>query len=337
MIDARTKATLDFAMRLAFFAAAPFLLVLAAALFPVTGALVQIGLALGVFFAGEWARRLAGRSKIVRVLLRVPLAFEAYYREHPPRPFLYYVFYPFLFPYWLSVPEARREFLLFKGYTLVSFLLLVGSLVAQYLSLFPPELTLRHFGLIAAGTLLVETVIVLMFLMPIVTTVVHLHRARAPRRLGILLVVALVSVGFAGARLSRRRDPIVSFATRERARMRTAARPAAAKDAQILALREAWKALPRARDDVDYDGKVVGYPLEHAREGLGRYYRSDEIQAFDLWYSKRKGKGGIMVIYLEAGRKRGSIWLAMDRSGKPTHDVKELPRGAFVAMRHATE
>jgi hypothetical protein len=187
-------AVLDFALRLAFFAAAPFLLVFIAELFPVTGALVQVGFALSVFVAGEAVRRLAARSKLVATFLGKQLAFESYYRENRPRPFIYYVLYPFLFPYWLSVGEARREFLLFKGYTLASFILLLVSLLAQYLRAFPPELGLRSFLPIAAGTFAVETVVVLMFLMPIVTTVVHFHHERAPGRLAALLLVGFVSV-----------------------------------------------------------------------------------------------------------------------------------------------
>ncbi len=73
-----------------------------------TSALVNIVLALGAFFFGELLqerrRSAAGSGRV----LRRQLAFEAYYRTQPPKPFLYYVFYPFLFPYWLVVREARR-------------------------------------------------------------------------------------------------------------------------------------------------------------------------------------------------------------------------------------
>ena len=50
---ARIGGVLDFLLRLAFFAAAPFVLVLVASLFPVTGALVQIALGLVAFLAGD--------------------------------------------------------------------------------------------------------------------------------------------------------------------------------------------------------------------------------------------------------------------------------------------
>jgi hypothetical protein len=336
VIGAKAKSFLDFGARLAFFATAPFLLVFVAAIFPVTGALVQIGVALVAFVAGEAVRALADRSRLARFVLGSQLAFEAYYREHPPRPFLYYVFYPLLMPYWLSVREARREFLLYKGYTLTTFALLVASLVYQFETAFPPELRLRDFLPIAAGTLLAEAIVVLMFLMPMVTSVVHFHKARAPRRLALLLVAAIVSIGFAAARLERRRDPMVSYATRARVRLRSEARPARAREAHTAALRAAWRELSASKDDVDTDGKVAGVALQKAHDALAAFYKGDEANAFDLWYA-RKRRSAVLVVYFEARRGAGPIWLAMDGSGVPTHDDKRLPRGAFLAMRHAAE
>ena len=49
----------DFVFRLAFFAVAPFAIVVVAQLFPVRGALIDVGLALLVFVSSEAAHRLA--------------------------------------------------------------------------------------------------------------------------------------------------------------------------------------------------------------------------------------------------------------------------------------
>jgi hypothetical protein len=329
------RATLDFVTRLAFFAIAPRLVVLMAALYPVSGAVLQIGLALVVFVAAEAARQLAERSKLASLVLSSQLAFEAYYREHPPRPFLYYVFYPLLFPYWLTQREARREFLLFKGYTLASFAILTVSLGVQYVRFFPPELGLREFWPIAAKTFAVETIVVLLFLMPIFTSVVHYHSTRAPLRLAAILLAGVVSSGFAIERLERARDPVVSLATRERVRLRTKANGRAAQRVQSNALAAAWKALPKERDDVDTDGKVEALPLDTARAVLGTFYKSDETFAFDLW-RERKGKQQTLVLYFEARQKNPPIWLALDAKGS-FHDMKRLPRGAFPAMRLAAD
>jgi hypothetical protein len=328
------KDTCDLLLRLAFFSTAPFLLTFAALLFPVTGAVLQVGLASLVFVAGEATRRLTLRRPLLQALLASQLEFEAYYRAHPPRPFIYYVCYPLLLPYWLWVADARREFLLFKGYTLISFVLLLISLLVQYFTAFPPELSWRDFAPLAAGTFAAESVVVLMFLMPIVTSVVHFHRAGAPRRLALLLLAACVSVGFAVVRLERRRDPIVSFATRTRVRLRSEARPDAAANAQAKALGAAWRALPEAMDDVDRDGKVEDLPLTAAHDSLLSFYKYDEAHAFDLWYSNH-GARPILVLYFQAQRGHAPIWLALDQNGATTTDEKQLPTGAFKAMRRA--
>lgn len=312
------------------------MLVLVAALFPISGALVQIGLALGVFFVSEAARGLSERSRVVRLLLGKFLKFEEYYRANPPKVFAYYVFYPLLFPYWLWKASARREFLLFKGYTIASFVLLVVGLVFQYYTAFLPELGLRQFAAIAFATFVVETIVVLAFLMPIVTTVVHYHLTQAPRKLAVLLVVGLVSIGAAVFALERPRDPVVSFATRERVRLRTKTKPSAASDAQMLALREAWKAMPLGKGDVDSDGKVEGVPLEQARKTLAKFYKADEAYAFDLWLERRR-KTAVLVVYFEARSGKPPIWLAVDETGARIHESKRLPRGAFGAMKHAAD
>jgi hypothetical protein len=327
---------LDFSLRLAFFLVAPFCLAFVAALFPISGALAQLGLALVGFLASELVRDVAVRSRAARWLFSSSLQFEAYYRAHPPRPFLYYVFYPFLFPYWLAVPEARREFLLYKGYTLASFALLVVSLGVSYVRAFPPELGLEDFAPIALGTLAAETVAVLVLLMPLMTTVVHYHSRRAPRRLATLLVAGMLSVGTAGYLLERPRDPVVSLATRARVRLRAKARPSSVYRAHMHALRDAWQALPNPDSDVDTDGKVQGLALEQAHTALESFYRTDEAHSFDLWLSRRS-KHAVLVLYFESRGKKGPIWLALETGGKIIQDPKKLPRGAFVAMKHAAD
>lgn len=334
---ARTGAVLSFILRLAFFAIAPFALVQIAAVFPVTGALVQIALGLVAFFAGEALRRASAKSKIVRFAVASQLQFEEFYKKNPPRPFLYYVFYPLLFPYWIVKAPARREFLLYKGYTLASFVLLLVSLGVQYWRFFPPELGPREFLPIAAGTFLAESIVVLMFLMPIVTSIVYFHTLRARKRQIAILLVGLVSVGVAFAKLENRRDPVVSFATRIRVGDRTTASPKGAEKAQIAGLHAAWKIMPAERaDDVAHDGKVVGDVLEAAQAAMTDFYKPDEANAFDLW-SAHTPKGPLLVLYFEARAKNQPIWLAMTPKGEVVRDTKQLPRNAFNAMWRLTQ
>jgi hypothetical protein len=329
---AEIKRGADLLLRAAYFAAAPFLVIVAAELFPVTGAVLQVALALAVFLLGEVVQRLLGQRRWLRTLLSNELRFEAHYREHPPRPFLYYVFYPFLNPYWLSNPAARREFLLYKGYTWPAFALLLVSLLVQYLRVCPPELTLRDFLPIAAGSLIAETVVVLMFLMPIVTSVVHFHHRRAPRTLLLLLLLGVVSIGYAVVRLETRRAPIVSFATRTRVRLRSEAAPEQAVRVQKQALARALAALQPAlastapgRSEataLPTDARIEDAPSAAAREALLSFYKADEAQAFELWLTRTPSP--LLTLFFPSHRGHRPIWLSIDDAGQVQHDPATL-------------
>ena len=73
-------AIFDFVLRLVFFLLAPAFLVGIWMWMPITGALINVGLAVVVFFAGETVRRLSGKVGIVGKVLKRQLEFEEYYR-----------------------------------------------------------------------------------------------------------------------------------------------------------------------------------------------------------------------------------------------------------------
>jgi len=328
----------DFLLRIAFFALAPGGIVLVAELFPVRGALIDVALALGVFVAGEYARNVAARSKLLGVVLKEALAFEGYYRERPPRPFLYYFFYPLLFPYWLTNREARREFLMFRGYTLGSFAVLVLQLAWQYHRDWLPELGMRRFLPAVAFALAVETLLVLALLMPIATTVVWYHASFRRRRLVALLLTGLVASGIAGYRLSNHRDPVVSYFARKRVAWRTAAAKKKAHTVLLDGVMQAWREMYRERasgSDVEGDGKVEGKPLADARAELEKFYKPDEAFAFDLWASP-KSRPRIIVLYSEARSGRPPIWVAL-KDGAEVRGKKALPAKALDAMKEAAD
>ncbi|HEY2406173.1 MAG TPA: hypothetical protein VGI10_09230 [Polyangiaceae bacterium] len=324
----------DFLLRLAFFAAAPIAIVLLANLFPVRGALIDVALALGVFSAGESLRRRAANSRVLSLALKEALAFESFYRSKPPRPFAYYFFYPLLFPYWLSNREARHEFLMFRGYTLVSFLLLVVQQGWQYYSSYLPELGLREFLPALGLSLGVETLVVLSLLMPIATTVVWYHSSFRRGRLLAVLLVGLVSSGFAIARIVSHRDPIVSYLTRQRVVQRTKADRKHARTALFAALSAAWRELYKEKS-IPGDGKVEGKALDDARTALEPFYKHDEAFAFDLWASPR-GRPHYLVLYCESRGGRPPIWVGL-KDGAEIRKTAQLPRGAFLAMREAAD
>lgn len=325
----------DFTLRLAFFALAPIGIVFAAELFPVRGALIDVGLALCVFVAGEAARRAAARYRALRFVMSQALVFESYYRDRPPRPFVYYLFYPLLFPYWLANASARREFLMFRGYTAGSFLVLLVSLAVQYVVYWRPELSFRDFLGSVVLTLTVETVLVLSLLMPIATTVVWYHSSHRRQRLRALLAAGLLSAGVAFARIEARRDPIVSLATRERVRLRTKAAPTSAHRALLAAARAATTVTKRV-GGLDGDGKIEGEPLDAAHEKLASFYKKDEAFAFDLWGTPRK-KPKIVVLYFESQKKKPPIWVAVRGDGSEIETLAELPAGATHAMKKAAD
>jgi len=325
----------DFVARLVFFASAPFAIVLAAELFPVRGALIDVGLALFVFLLGEAPRRGAMRFRPVKFLLREALAFESYYREQQPRRFVYYVAYPLLFPYWLYNREARREFWMFRGYTLGSFLILLASLGWQFFSSWRPQLGFRDFLPAVLLSLGVETLLVLSLLMPIATTVVWYHGSFRRRRLSVILLVGALSTTYALSRVLDHRDPIVSYLTRERVRLRTAAARKSAHHALQNAVEVAWRDLVKQKNAVQADGKVEGKALDDARAALESFYKHDEAFAFDLWASPRN-RPRVLVLYAQSRRKRPPIWVAL-KDGGELRKPDLLPKGAFLAMRDAAD
>lgn len=323
----------DFVARLAFFALAPVAIVPVTLLFPVTGTLISVGLFLVVFFAGESARGWVRRFPRVWALIGRELEMERFYRHWPPRPFLYYAFYPLLFPYWLWKAEPRREFWFFKGYTATGLLVLLGTTLVQYLVLWPPELDFASFLPVLGLSLLVEAILVLWLLMPLVTSVVWLHQTFRRRRLVVLLAVGLVSTSVSVIRVARRRDPVVSYSTRYRVRERSQKHLEQAHTAQLTGLRQAWRGLYLHPEAVAGDGKVTGHPLDLARTALERYYKHDEAFAFDLWAAPRKHPK-VLILYFEGRRRQEPIWVAL-RDGIEVTQSRELPNDAFTAMRRA--
>ncbi|MFO0739400.1 MAG: hypothetical protein U0270_26115 [Labilithrix sp.] len=331
---------LEYVLRLAFFAFVPFMVVLLAMLVPMGAAIANMVLALGAFFFGEVLVGAAERRPWLKRVLRRQLAFEAYYRENPPRPFLYYVFYPFLMPYWLAVAPARREFLLFKGYTLVTLIVVSISGVYRYFYVYQPQIGLRRFLVSFSIGLVIETLAVMMLIMPMTTSVVALHRKRQPRRLMALLSVGLLSAAIAAGVMIHRHRSFPSLETRQRINDRAAIEPVTSRIVLQRALQRAWEVRKKGSRDQwerETDGTVQGVPLEEARANLLSFYRPDEASAFELWTTARKERPGLMIIFAEGRKKGRPVWLGMRWDGTIIDKAVDVPKTARVAMRTAGE
>ena len=329
---------LEYILRIAFFALAPFGIVLLTLLVPMGAALVNMLLALAAFFFGEMLVGASQKRPWLKRVLGRQLAFEEYYREHPPRPFLYYVFYPLFLPYWLIHREARREFLLFKGYTILTFIVASGVGVYRYFYVYQPELGAKPFFAAFFIGLLVESFAVMVLIMPMTTSVVALHRKRQHWRLVALLAVGMVSAGLAITAIALRHRTFPSLETRQRVTLRTAAKKPQSKEIMRRALLKAWAIRRTGHHDQwerEDDGTVLGAPIDGARTVLETYYRGDEASAFELWTTSKKEKPPLMVIFAE-GRKRGiPVWLAMRADGTVVDNIADVPKTARKAMRNA--
>jgi hypothetical protein len=330
----------DYAARIAFFAIAPFCVFILAAIFPVAATLVNLALCLAVVGFADLARGAQVRVPLLSTVLTGPLEFERYYRLHPPKPFAYYIFYPVLFPYWLAVDSARREFFMYKTINIISLVLLAGTAVYEYFAYFKPELGLAECVLVLAVSGVLEIVVVMLMLMPLATSLVKYRLAGKRSRLVVLVLVGAASVAVAIFGIERRRDPVVSWAAHERLTLRTKVNKPKGRASQVAAVKAAWAVIPKHREeeDVDSDGKVIGEAMDHARAALAKFYKSDEAQAFDAWVSHRtKTRAEVLVLYVAGRGKRLPMFVALDRAGHEVRDLKQLPKGALAAMKVAAD
>jgi hypothetical protein len=340
--------TLDFALRLAFFGVAPFGVALLSSLFPLLGAVINVGIFVAFFVLAPTLRPVIARRRWLNVVLGAQLRFDAYYRTRAPRPFVYYVFYPLLLPYWIANADARREFLLFKGYTAVSLVVLLVTSLFSFFLKWRPELGFVAFAGSIAYVLVIEALVVLSALMPIATTVVRYHVAASHKRLYALLAVGCVSASIAITGFVLKRHEIVPVPTATRMYLRGAADPARSYAAREAALRAAVAALtlsvgaapaPEIYKDPGRIVDVLGRPLDVARAQLARFYKEDETRCFHLVEMLASDRTRVVVLYGDDGRTKASatVWLGYraktntifdDRAELPTHALGLLSREA---------
>jgi hypothetical protein len=325
---------LDFSQRLAFFAVVPFLATFVATLFPMTGVLLNCALTLVVFAFAESLRERAQQSRLLQRAMARRLAFEAYYRENPPHPFLFYVFYPLLLPYVLYRAVTRRELLLYRGFTGPGVLILVGAAVFDYWMHWQPELGLAHFLPVWVALFLVQTLAMFVFLLPVATTVVKLHSERRLVELWVLLGVAAISVSVAVGLLLHRHGHVVSWVTTHRVELRSKALPELAHTAQLEALRAVRANAAELTASTDEAGWVEGDAAERAEAELGTFYKADEAYAFSL-HALPVAAPEVLVLQCWIVGGGPPVWRAIKRStGQEITDKKDLPPGVLGQRPH---
>jgi hypothetical protein len=324
----------DFALRLAFFAIVPFLATWVSALFPMTAVLVNVAITLAIFATAEAIRERAERSPLLARAVKRHLAFEAHYRENPPRQFLFYVFYPLLLPYVLFRADMRRELWLYRGFTGGGVGILIAAAGLDYWRYWLPNLGFGEFLFTWVLLFGVQTLCIFLFLLPIATTVVKLHAERRFKALWILFGTAALSVTVAVVGIEQRHGHLVSWVTTQRVRLRTKSAPSAAKAAQLQALKVVWANAPELKESTDAEGWVEGDALDRAEEQLAAFYKADEAYAFSL-HALPAGAPEVLLLQCDLG-KGPPVWRALKRSGAEITSIADLPHGVLGLARRTT-
>lgn len=317
---------LGFVVRLLYFLVVPFTVVFVHLAIPMLGVLINFVLLIAGFMFIEVLRRSADRHRIVGTLARRQLRLEEFYREHPPRMFLYYMLYPLLFPYWLFNRVARRELGLYRGYTALGVVLLVVFGFIDYMLNWAPEIAFREFLAGWFASFILQLFVLFAFLMPLCVTIVGYQLAGRRRSVSAMLGTAGVSLLLAVVGVAGQPDPIVPAPTLSRARQRGEAAPERAHAARAAALTSVWQDLRDRRAEFDAEGWLIGVSLARARAELAGFYRRDEAAAFQVRVWPTDQPTGVLL-QCRQNNDRPPVWLAMAADGTQIHDAAEVPAG----------
>lgn len=193
-------APLDFPLRLAFFVVAPCLFIITALMLQHWPLLILVVVSLVlVGFVGRIDRTLQEYPMLRQIPgLDRPLnylqTFTDFYQVNRPFPFLCYVFYPITCPLLLMVsPRARSEFGMFARLVGGLVFLILAPMGLSYFELFPPHLGFSEaFSFYFAHAFFIVGMVVV-FVIPVLTTAFTLNARRATFQLRSLVVVGFLS------------------------------------------------------------------------------------------------------------------------------------------------
>lgn len=305
----RALAVAGFALRLGYFAVGPATLLILAVDMPLTGPVIGMALLIVLFLA----RELVPPGRVATRLLKRANSLSEYYRDEPPKPFLYYVFFPLLAPYWLFRPRARREVVLYKSFSLAALGLLLATRAYDYFTAWAPTLPFRLFFAESAASFVVELLAFFLIIFPLTSTVVTYEVSGARRRLWALGCVAAVSLVVGGVGIAHRKKHRVRSDVAMRMALRAQRSEPAAHAALEHALEDARTALPPGGlPRVKWSAPLDGEPLERAQATLEQFFRPDEAAAFFLFTTEDKAGHPALVLYaFSDGRRRPAVWRAL--------------------------
>lgn len=323
----------DLTLRFAYFAIAPFFLVVMVTTFPIMGVVVNMALALTVFAFATAVRGYVERWPLLGKVLGKQLTFEAFYRENPPKPFLYYALYPLMLPYVAVNRTAQRELGLYRGLTTLGLVLLIGGAVWDYYRKWVPELGFSDFFKSWVGIIMIQAAVSIALVMPLTTTIVTLQLQERRRALRALLAVAALSSAFSIFIVAKRRHEVVQRPTAERMALRTVSDPERSLDVRKEAIARALLSIRRGDAEMVRQAKgyeIHGGPIIDARDTLLRFYKEDETECFHL--VAFGGKRITLVLFGIPPKKRQIVWLGIRTNGQLVTKESDLPDDAIATM-----
>ena len=326
--------TFDVLLRFAFFAIAPFVLVMLAAMFPILGIVINMALALIVFAFAATMRRYGDRWPLLGKVLGKQLSFETFYRAHRPKPFVFYVFYPLMLPYVAFNRVARKELGLYRGVSGVGLVLLSGGALWDFFRKWQPELGFGAFAANWIALLFFQAVFTIALVMPMTTTVIELQMQSRRGALFALLAAALLSMGLAIGVVANKRHTVVQWPTVVRMGLRTRADADRSRRLHEKALARALLSIRRGDAETlksPRGTEIMGGPVVDARDTLLSLYKEDETECFHLVAFKTK-RGPVLVLFALTTKKNKVIWLGMSGNGDTVEDEDDLPDNAIATM-----
>lgn len=290
---------------------APAMMVALGHLVPIGGIVISTGIATGIALVGSeaYVRRVQGIKLIGKPLAKLGRLGE-YYREHPPKPLLYYVFYPLLFPYWLIKREARQELLAYKRVGALAVVITVATGIYDYFHNWDP-IPAKYFFKAAFASSVLGLLITMIFVMPIVTTLLGYQKRNHMKSIAALIVLGVSLGGIMS--VGMRRVAAVPFQTQARLKARIKWQPEPARNVMRAAIDRALT----ARDDKE--------AVRVSREVLETYFRADEARAFGLFH------GDGVVLLVAKTKNHEYAWAARSKAGWLT-SAAELPEAARTAL-----